>query len=114
MFGRKVSKPQNRIDCLIGAGTVIEGNITFSGGLRVDGHVRGNVLAAVGPFAIERGLVKAGDPLTEVRIFMQNTGQIAVAQIATPDGEVCYDGDLKIDGVPGTAAEVLLNFCDIA
>ena len=46
MFGRKVSKPQNRIDCLIGAGTVIEGNITFSGGLRVDGHVRGNVLAA--------------------------------------------------------------------
>ena len=46
MFGRKTSKPQNRIDCLIGAGTVIEGNITFSGGLRVDGHVRGNVLAA--------------------------------------------------------------------
>ncbi len=46
MFGRKNSKPQNRIDCLIGAGTVIEGNITFSGGLRVDGHVRGNVLAA--------------------------------------------------------------------
>ena len=46
MFGRKNSKPQNRIDCLIGAGTVIEGNITFSGGLRVDGHVRGNVLTA--------------------------------------------------------------------
>ena len=43
MFGRKSGKPQNRIDCLIGAGTVIEGNITFSGGLRVDGHVRGNV-----------------------------------------------------------------------
>ncbi len=46
MFGRKSNKPQNRIDCLIGAGTMIEGNITFSGGLRVDGHVRGNVLAA--------------------------------------------------------------------
>ena len=46
MFGKnKGNKPQNRIDCLIGAGTVIEGNITFSGGLRVDGHVRGNVLA---------------------------------------------------------------------
>ncbi|MFN7088005.1 MAG: polymer-forming cytoskeletal protein [Burkholderiales bacterium] len=43
MFGRKSGKPQNRIDCLIGAGTMIEGNITFSGGLRVDGHVRGNV-----------------------------------------------------------------------
>ena len=47
MFGnKKGNKPQNRIDCLIGAGTTVEGNITFSGGLRVDGHVRGNVLAA--------------------------------------------------------------------
>jgi cytoskeletal protein CcmA (bactofilin family) len=47
MFGiKKGNKPQNRIDCLIGAGTIVEGNITFSGGLRVDGHVHGNVLAA--------------------------------------------------------------------
>lgn len=45
MFGNKGNKPQNRIDCLIGAGTMIEGNVTFSGGLRIDGHVRGNVLA---------------------------------------------------------------------
>lgn len=48
MFGNKGSKPQNRIDCLIGAGTMIEGNITFSGGLRIDGHVRGNVMAVDG------------------------------------------------------------------
>jgi len=48
MFGNKSSKPKNRIDCLIGAGTVIEGNIIFSGGLRVDGHVRGNVMAVDG------------------------------------------------------------------
>lgn len=48
MFGDKSSKPQNRIDCLIGAGTTIEGNIIFTGGLRVDGHVRGNVAAAEG------------------------------------------------------------------
>lgn len=46
MFGKKATKPQNRIDCLIGAGTLIEGNITFNGGLRIDGHVRGNVIAA--------------------------------------------------------------------
>lgn len=45
MFGSKSNKPQNSIDCLIGAGTVIEGNIAFVGGLRVDGHVRGNVLS---------------------------------------------------------------------
>lgn len=48
MFGRKSSKPQNRIDCLIGAGTTIEGNVTFAGGLRVDGKVRGDVVAADG------------------------------------------------------------------
>ena len=49
MFGEKAnSKPQNRIDCLIGAGTTVEGNIVFTGGLRVDGKVRGNVIAAEG------------------------------------------------------------------
>ena len=46
MFGNKPTKPQNRIDSLVGAGTVVEGNIAFSGGLRVDGRVRGNVLTA--------------------------------------------------------------------
>ncbi len=45
MFGKRPTKPQNRIDCLIGAGTSIEGNVNFTGGLRVDGHVRGNVVA---------------------------------------------------------------------
>ncbi|MBC7779374.1 MAG: polymer-forming cytoskeletal protein [Proteobacteria bacterium] len=45
MFGKESSKPQSRIDCLIGSGTEITGNITFSGGLRVDGHIRGNIIA---------------------------------------------------------------------
>ncbi len=45
MFGTKTSKPQNRIDCLIGTGTRVEGNVIFSGGLRVDGNVRGNIIA---------------------------------------------------------------------
>lgn len=48
MFGNKSNKPQNRIDCLIGAGTVIEGDLTFDGGLRVDGRVHGNVNSAEG------------------------------------------------------------------
>lgn len=51
MFGSKTSKPQSRIDCLIGAGTTIEGNLAFSGGLRVDGRVRGNVVAVDGEAA---------------------------------------------------------------
>jgi cytoskeletal protein CcmA (bactofilin family) len=46
MFGKENNKPQNRIDSLIGAGTVVEGNISFSGGLRIDGEVRGNITAA--------------------------------------------------------------------
>ena len=48
MFGKKQSKPQNRIDSLIGAGTAIDGNLSFSGGLRVDGKVNGNIIAAPG------------------------------------------------------------------
>jgi cytoskeletal protein CcmA (bactofilin family) len=48
MFGTKGSKPQNRIDCLIGAGTRVEGNVIFSGGLRIDGHVRGSIVAEEG------------------------------------------------------------------
>ncbi|GAA3098389.1 4-oxalomesaconate tautomerase [Rhizobium viscosum] len=74
----------------------------------------GNILAGVGPFAIERGLIEAEDGQTEVRIFMENTGQIATAKIATPDRRVTYAGDARIDGVPGTAAAVSITFADIA
>ncbi|WP_312315705.1 4-oxalomesaconate tautomerase [Stenotrophomonas sp.] len=74
----------------------------------------GNLLAGVGPFAIERGLVKAADTQTEVRIFMVNTGKIATATVHTPGGQVTYDGAARIDGVPGTAAAVPLTFADIA
>ncbi len=74
----------------------------------------GNILAGVGPFAIERGLIEAGDGQTEVRIFMENTGQIATAKIATPDRRVTYAGDARIDGVPGTAAAVPITFADTA
>lgn len=74
----------------------------------------GNILAGVGPFAIERGLIEAEDGQTEVRIFMENTGQIATAKIATPDRRVTYTGDARIDGVPGTAAAVPITFADTA
>ena len=74
----------------------------------------GNILAGVGAFAIERGLVPAQDGLTDVRIYMQNTGQIATASIATPGTAVSYQGDEAIDGVPGSAAAVPLVFDDVA
>jgi 4-oxalomesaconate tautomerase len=74
----------------------------------------GNILAGVGPFAIERALVDAKGDSTEVRIFMENTGQVATATIATPGGRVTYDGDARIDGVPGSAAPVPIVFEDTA
>lgn len=74
----------------------------------------GNMLAAVGPFAIERGLVPARDPLTPVSIHMVNTGNLAVAQVQTPGGLVRYDGATAIAGVPGTAAPIAIDFLDTA
>ena len=74
----------------------------------------GNMLAGVGPFAIERGLVTAQHGQTEVRILMLNTGKLATAVVQTPGGRVCYSGDARIDGVPGSAAPVPLVFADIA
>ena len=74
----------------------------------------GNILAGVGPFAIERGLVAATGDATRVTIFMENTGQVAIATVATPGGRVSYSGDARIDGVPGTAAAVPVEFRDTA
>lgn len=74
----------------------------------------GNILAGVGPFAIERGLVAATGDETRVAIYMENTGQVAVATVSTPGGNVTYQGDAKIDGVPGSHAPVPLEFRDTA
>nr|WP_317893323.1 4-oxalomesaconate tautomerase [uncultured Sphingomonas sp.] len=74
----------------------------------------GNMLAGVGPFAIERGLVEAQEGETPVSIFMVNTGKLATATVRTLGGTVTYEGDARIDGVPGTAAPVPLAFADIA
>ena len=74
----------------------------------------GNILAGVGPFAIERGLVGATGEETRVAIFMENTGQVAVATVQTPGGRPTYQGDARIDGVPGTHAPIPLEFRDTA
>ena len=74
----------------------------------------GNMLAGVGPFAIERGVVAASDPITPVTIYMVNTGTVAVAHVPTPGGEVRYAGEASIAGVPGTAAAIRIDFRDTA
>lgn len=74
----------------------------------------GNILAGIGPFAIERGLVAPAGDETRVAIYMENTGQVAIATVQTPGGMVTYAGDTAIDGVPGTHAPVPLAFRDTA
>jgi 4-oxalomesaconate tautomerase len=74
----------------------------------------GNILAGVGPWAIENGLVPIAGDTTPVRIHMLNTRSIAVAHVPTPRGAVEYEGDARIDGVPGSAAAIPLDFLDVA
>lgn len=74
----------------------------------------GNILSGVGPFAIERGLVSAAEGETKVSIYLENTGQVAVATVQTPRRAVTYEGVAAIDGVPGTHAPIPLEFRDTA
>jgi len=74
----------------------------------------GNMLAAVAPFAIERGLVDAGNSETTVRILTRNTGMLCDVTIQTPGGRIAYEGDARIDGCPGSAAPIRINFLETA
>jgi 2-methylaconitate cis-trans-isomerase PrpF len=74
----------------------------------------GNMLAGVGPFALEAGLVRAEDGVSTVRIYNVNTKKLIEARIQTPGGRVIYDGNTAIDGVPGTAAPIHLAFLNAA
>ena len=73
----------------------------------------GNMLSGVGPFAIETGMVPVSGETTSVVIFDINTQSRIEAIVQTPGGAVDYEGDTRIDGVPGTSAEIRLNFMDI-
>lgn len=72
----------------------------------------GNMLSGVAPFAIERGLLAATHPVTRVRILNLNTCKLIEAVVQTPGAVITYDGDVRVDGVPGTGAGVQLNFLD--
>ncbi|MBI4859961.1 MAG: 4-oxalomesaconate tautomerase [Candidatus Riflebacteria bacterium] len=81
------------------------------GNRRIDTSVScGNIQSAVGPYAVQTGLVRPTSPETTVRVLSVNTGVVSHLIVQTPDGRVKWDGDVAIDGVPGTAAPVLINF----
>ncbi len=72
----------------------------------------GNISSGVGPFAIDEGMVPITTPVTKVRINQTNTGRIIVAEVPVKEGKAAVDGDLQIDGVPGTGAKITLDFSD--
>ncbi|PNV60262.1 3-methylitaconate isomerase [Clostridium sp. chh4-2] len=74
----------------------------------------GNISSAVGPYAIEKGLVKITGPVTKVRIYNTNTDKVIVSEVRTKGGAVNYQGELAIAGVPKTAAPIKLNFVNPA
>lgn len=74
----------------------------------------GNMLTAVGPAAIEMGLIKAEEGYTEIKIHAVNTGANIVVKVRTKNGQVIYDGNAQIDGVPGTAAPVEMRFLSVS
>ena len=74
----------------------------------------GNILAGTAPFAIERGLIKPTGDVTKVVVRTVNTGTVAELLIETPNGRVNYEGNARIDGVPGTHAPIPINFLDAA
>lgn len=72
----------------------------------------GNISSAVGPFALEHGLARATEPVSRVRILNTNTGKMIVSEVPVRGGRVVTDGGYRIDGVPGTGAEIRLHFLD--
>lgn len=101
------SRPDADVDYTFGQVSIKEPLIDYSGNC-------GNISAAVGPFAIDEGLVRAQEPVTYVRIHNTNTGKIIVAEVPVQNGKAKVTGDYQIDGVPGTGAKIMLDFAGTA
>ena len=74
----------------------------------------GNISQAVGPFAVDEGLVPVTEPITQVRIFNTNTNKLLVAEVPVREGKAVTEGDFAIHGVPGTGARIVVDFIDSA
>jgi 2-methylaconitate cis-trans-isomerase PrpF len=99
------SRPDADVDFVFGQVRVDEARVDFQGNC-------GNLSAAIGPFVIDEGLVPAHEPVTIVRIHLVNTGASLTSAVAVRDGRAAVEGDVEMDGVPGTGAAVVLDFGD--
>ncbi|MDR3529277.1 MAG: PrpF domain-containing protein [Rhodopila sp.] len=95
------------IDYTFGQPGLLEGVVDYSSNC-------GNISAAVGPYAIDEGMVKAQEPITTVRIHNTNTRKIMVARIKVKDGFAEVEGDYVLDGVPGTGSKIELDYSGTA
>lgn len=99
MFGKTHSKPQNRIDSLIGAGTIIEGNMQFSGGMRIDGTVHGNVIATPGkPSTLvlsEQAQINGDVVVTHLVVNGVINGAVSASEYLELQGKARVTGDVK-------------------
>jgi len=95
------------VDYTIGYVAIDRAHVDYAGNC-------GNISQGVGPFAVDEGLVPVTEPVSTVRIFNTNTQKIIVASVPVRDGKALTEGDFAIDGVPGTGAEILLDFVNCA
>ena len=101
------TRPDCDVDYLFGQVSMVEPMIDWKSNC-------GNVSAAVGPFAIDEGLVEAVEPMTRVRIHQVNTGKVIIAEVPVKGKHAAVEGKHKIDGVPGTGAKIILDWADSA
>jgi hypothetical protein len=99
------TRPDADVDYTFGQVSITAHKVDFKGNC-------GNISSAVGPFAIEHGYVKPLSPVTEIRIHNTNTGKLIKSYVPVENGKVKYSGEYQIDGVPGKAARIELDFAD--
>ncbi len=97
--------PNTDINYTFGYVGIVQPVIDYSGNC-------GNTSAAVGPFALLRGLIEPKEPITKVRIYNTNTKKVIVAEFPVRDGQFLSEGSFRIDGVPGSGSKILLDFID--
>jgi 2-methylaconitate cis-trans-isomerase PrpF len=99
--------PEADVDYTVGYVGIDRAHIDYQGNC-------GNLSMAVGPFAVDEGLVPITDPVTRVRIFNTNTRKLLEAEVPVSQGRAATEGDFAIDGVPGTSARIVVNFVNSA